>query len=188
MSLPSIDRFKNGFFDRGAVIGALGKGEAQALSKGGAYIRTEARSSLRYRLNPSPVGSPPSVHRDDRPGGLHREYTKKDGTTARRPVSPLKEFIFFAWDSDSKSVIIGPAATNQRNAQGYGGRSIPNVLEEGGMVRVFEHRCPTFRGSSGSTRGRGSGPTCGTGSAAASSVPSAGRDGLDCSASEPGPS
>jgi hypothetical protein len=142
MATRSFDAYKNGFFDRPAVVGAMGRTAAAALSKGGAYVRREAKSSLRYRSKSSKPGQPPTVWRDDRPGGTFRTTKKKDGTSHRRAVSPLKEFIFFAWDPGRHDVIIGPAATNQISfVKGRASRgTIPGVLERGGQTQVLEVR------------------------------------------------
>lgn len=50
------------FFDRKAVINAVGRANAQALGKAGAFVRRGARSSLRKRKRSSAAGMPPSVH------------------------------------------------------------------------------------------------------------------------------
>lgn len=131
----NLQKFQNGFFDRLAVTSAMEAATRKALSKGGAFIRQTAKSSLRYRKKASMPGQPPSVHRDDRPGGL----TASKG----RAVSILKEFIFFAWDASSRSVVIGPAGTNQVaftfTRQGKPTRgTVPGVLESGGSISVLE--------------------------------------------------
>ena len=141
MEAPSFDRFKNGFFDRPRVIAAVGSAAAGAMGRAGSFVRQTAKRSLRYRDKASKPGQPPSVHRDDRPGGTFRPTKKKDGTVTHRAVSPLKEFIFFAFDQARFDVIVGPAATNQlffdkKNRPIRG--TVPSVLEQGGEIRVFE--------------------------------------------------
>ena len=101
-----IDAAKSLFFDAPAVIAATTKAERRVLSKFGAFVRTRARSSIRKRKSPSPVGQPPSSHT-----GL------------------LKRFLFFAFEPARHSVVIGPARLNQVIGQApaaleYGGTSV----------------------------------------------------------------
>lgn len=95
---------KDYFFDRQAVIDAIGKGAAKALSKAGAFVRRAARSSIRKRKKPSAPGQPPSSHT-----GL------------------LKNFIFFAYDPKTRTVVVGPEKLNR-------GTGAPELLEFGGST------------------------------------------------------
>ena len=111
--------FKKGFFDRAAIESQLSKQERARLSKIGAFIRRRAKSSIRKRKKPSPPGKPPSSH-----------------------TGVLKDFIFFAYDSERRSVVVGPTKTNQRNAFAIASagrvKTIPGVLEFGGQVGMHE--------------------------------------------------
>lgn len=122
-----IDKAKSKFFDRQIVIDAVNKAERRSLSKIGAYIRTAARSSIRYRKKPSPPGSPPSAHRT-----MTRRRINKKGQTKIQSVSPLREFIFFAYDQENNSVIAGPALLN-----GQAGAKILMALEMGGTSEII---------------------------------------------------
>ena len=82
------------------------------LSKAGAFVRTTARSSIRKRKEISAPGQPPSSHT-----GL------------------LKRFIFFGYDADRKTVVIGPMRLNQKIG------AAPEALEHGGSSVV----CPGGR-------------------------------------------
>lgn len=128
--MPSITKFKGGFFDRPAVIKQMDAHARKALSKGGAFVRRTARQSLKYRNKAAPVGQPPSVHRQSKGGG-----------------SPLKDLLFFAWDARRRSVVVGPAAFR-------GSAIVPGVLEKGGAVRIHEVK---KRVSVKSSLGRGAG-------------------------------
>jgi phage gpG-like protein len=77
------------------------------LSKFGAYVRQTARQSIRKRKGSSRPGQPPSSHT-----GL------------------LKQFIYFGYDENRRSVVIGPVVL-ARKASG-----IPEVLEHGGNVTI----------------------------------------------------
>jgi hypothetical protein len=75
---------KTGFFDRGPVIGMMDRKTRKGLSKFGAHTRTRWRTSIRRRKKVSEPGQPPSAH-----------------------AGQIK-LIFFAFDSASRSVVIGP--------------------------------------------------------------------------------
>jgi len=98
---------KRTFFDRKAVSSAVDRTTRRVLSRFGAYVRRGAKSSIRKRKKISEPGRPPSSHT-----GL------------------LKKFIFFAYDRDRRSVVIGPVALNQK------GGDAPEALEYGGRSRV----------------------------------------------------
>lgn len=116
-----MTNFQNGFFDREAVLKSMDAATRKALSKGGAFVRQDAKGSLRYRDRASQPGQPPSVHRG--------------GTIHGRSASLLKELIYFAWDAKNRTVVIGPAATNgSKNQPGF----VPQTLEKGGTVQVRE--------------------------------------------------
>jgi hypothetical protein len=85
------------------------------LSKIGAFVRQRARSSLRRRKKASKPGSPPSVHSSD-------------------SFATLKN-ILFAYDADTKSVVVGPVAL-----RGGHGVAVPGLHEFGGSTRVNEYQ------------------------------------------------
>lgn len=111
-----LKQAKSAFFDRDSVKKKLDMGMRRVLSRAGAFVRRRAKSSIRKRKKASPPGSPPSSH-----------------------TGVLKDFIFFAYDDANKSVVIGPTKTNQKNAFGRGGKTVPGVLETGGIVGMHEH-------------------------------------------------
>jgi hypothetical protein len=100
--------FKQLFFDRQAVISKVDAASRKVLSKFGAFVRRSAKSSIRKRKKPAPPGSPPSSHT-----GL------------------LKKFIFFGYDTDARSVVIGPTRLNQK-----GRGEAPPLLEYGGKATL----------------------------------------------------
>ena len=59
---------------------------------------------------------------------MTKAVTRK-GHTASQVVSPLREFIFFAWDDATKSVVAGPARLDKPG-------SAPEALESGGRSVV----------------------------------------------------
>lgn len=112
-------RMKDLFFDRRAVTDRMGKANARAVSKAGAFIRRRARSSLRRRKKTSAAGSTPSVHSSD-------------------SVATLKN-ILFAYDKSNESLVVGPVGLNQKNAQSSGEFiTIPQLMEFGGELSILE--------------------------------------------------
>jgi len=99
---------KRMFFDRQAVISKVDAATRRVLSKFGAFVRRSAKSSIRKRKKPAPPGQPPSSHT-----GL------------------LKKFIFFGYDADRRSVVIGPTRLNQK-----GRGEAPPLLEYGGKATL----------------------------------------------------
>jgi hypothetical protein len=101
-------RIKSLFFDAKAVLAAVDRGVRAVLSKFGAFVRTSSRQSIRKRKAVSQPGSPPSSH-----------------------VGTLRRLIFFGYDPQSKSVVIGPAPFAGRT----GRAEAPPLLEYGGRAR-----------------------------------------------------
>lgn len=106
-----LDMFKKGFFDRDAVITAVGTAKRGPLSKAGAMIRSVSRNSIKERKGHAEKGKPPHSH----------------------GMNLLKRFILFAWDSAEKSVVVGAA----KHPWGTGA---PEVLEHGGDAKNTAHR------------------------------------------------
>lgn len=110
----TVDAAKGLFFDSRTVEKAASRAERRALSKFGAFVRTGARGSIRTSKDgkASAPGRPPKSH------------------TGR-----IKKFIFFAYDPDRRSVVIGPAkfagAISDLGALESGGVST-RVVERGG--------------------------------------------------------
>lgn len=102
-------KVKGLFFDAPKVLRAVDKAKRKVLSRAGAFIRRTARQSIRKRKATSLPGKPPSSH---------------EGS--------LKRGIFFSYDPQNDSVIIGPV--------GFAGSEAPAVLEGGGTVTVTQRR------------------------------------------------
>lgn len=109
------------FFDRKEVIGAVDKATRRVLSRFGAYVRRTARQSIRRRKRVSKPGQPP---------------TNQTGL--------LKRFIFFGYDRDKQTVVIGP-----EKLSGPISETALSALEYGGRSRIYY-----FDHSQRDTRGR----------------------------------
>lgn len=135
-----VELAKNFFFDREVVRKAADAATRRNLSKFGAFVRRAAKQSLRYRKESSAPGSPPSAHRT-----ATRFRKGKDGTTKAQAVSPLREFIFFAYEPATRSVVIGPAKLNKPGnapaALEYGG---PSTIERDGKTVAINVRARPF--------------------------------------------
>jgi hypothetical protein len=134
----TLQQAKGSFFDRESVIKAEDAASRKTLSKFGAFVRRRAQTSIRPRRDVSQPGQPPSSH-----------------------VGTLRKMIFFAYDKDRRSVVIGPtllkagAAVLQGTMQargyfkrmdpavvvGFGGYpSLPSLLAKAGMQSKKKHR------------------------------------------------
>lgn len=105
------------FFDRPKVQRALDKGRLRVLRQTGGTVRRIARNSHKSggkRNQISAPGQPPRTH-------VQRPFRLKDG-------------IFFGLSEDKQSVVIGFDPSRNRKRQG--GKSVPELLEEGGTVVV----------------------------------------------------
>ena len=103
------------FFDSPKVIRAVDKSTRQVLSRFGAFVRRTAKQSIRKRKKSSAPGTPPSSHT-----GL------------------LKRFIFFGYDPQKRSVVIGPTRLTENNRG-----EAPSILEYGGRTTVEGHKKKT---------------------------------------------
>lgn len=96
-------RVKEMFFDRLKVIELVNEATRKVLSRAGAYIRQVAKTSIRKRKGTSPPGKPPYSH---------------EGS--------LRKLMFFSYERDTDSVVIGPLGFRRSNAL--------HVLEYGGWT------------------------------------------------------
>ena len=96
------------FFDSKVVLRAVDRSKRKAQSKLGSYMRRSARQLLRKRKRSARHGEPPSMH-----------------------VGFIKRFLFFAWDSVSESVVIGPALIVGKSLRND---TVPHLMEAGGMI------------------------------------------------------
>ena len=103
------------FFDSATVVRAVDKSTRKVLSRFGAFVRRTAKQSIRKRKKASTPGSPPSSHT-----GL------------------LKRFIFFGYDRQKDSVVIGPTRLTDNNRG-----DAPSILEYGGRTTLQANKKKT---------------------------------------------
>jgi hypothetical protein len=132
-------RMKSLFFDSPKVIRAVDKAKRQVLSKSGAVIRTIARRSMRparqYSVTEMPEEMRESYERRAKiakQAGLPRpkrpKAPSKPGEPPRVRLGHLKRLLFYAYDPQRESVVVGPERFRKGQA--------PSVLEEGGTATV----------------------------------------------------
>jgi hypothetical protein len=108
-------RIKSVFFDRPKVIKAVDRAKRQTLSKGGAFIRQAAKTSIRPRKGTSKPGSPPFSH---------------EGS--------LRRLILFGYDERTDSVVVGPVGFRRSTAPNvleFGGTTTIFRRRGGRLVR-----------------------------------------------------
>lgn len=98
------------FFDRGAVVSRLDAAERRVFSRFGAFVRSDARRSMRRTKSgkPSKPGRPPRVD-----------------------VGFLKEFLYFIYEPREHEVLIGPVLL----AGSGSSTPVPGLHEHGGTRR-----------------------------------------------------
>jgi len=141
MDFGAIDFRFHLHFQKSALARAADRRARGILSAGGAFVRTAARSALKYAPQKA-LGALTAEEREGynmqvriaRQRGRRRprrpERTSQPGKPPllhRRP-SPLKRLIFFAYDPVRQSVVIGPLA--------HGRHPAPHDLEYGGWARI----------------------------------------------------
>lgn len=131
----TIEQFKGAFFSQEVVLRAMDRATAKALSRFGAFVRQRWRTSIRYRKAASQPGQPPSAHRTMRRAKTNR----RTGITKVQSSSPYRDFIFFAYDWQTKTEIIGPALLNGSRRRLNGSKTIPETIEYGGSIRIEEY-------------------------------------------------
>ncbi len=99
---------KRMFFDQAKVKRKVDAASRKVLSKFGAYVRKTSKQSIKKRKGTSKPGKPPFSH-----------------------VGTLKRFIFFGYDVNKQSVVIGPVIF-----PGKSGKALP-ALEYGGKSDTF---------------------------------------------------
>ncbi len=113
------------FLTTDAVKRAIPPASRKALSRAGGLLRKVAQRSMRYRKKASLAGQPPSAHRER--GAL------------------LRKLLFFGWDSQAESVVVGPLGFGKNGAalQEFGGRvRVKNPrrrfrkIGDGGEIRI----------------------------------------------------
>lgn len=121
---------REAFFDRPAVIKAIGKARVKALSRAGAFVMTGARGSIRRSPNYSKPGKPPTTRKGSR----------------------FKNTILFRYDKTTRSVVVGPTKLNAKGDVPKAG--VPSILERGGTHTTRRVRFVPAKGGGITRTGR----------------------------------
>jgi len=112
------------WFNDDRIERLMERADRRNLSKAGAYVRSDARKSIRKGKKPSAPGRPPHSH-----------------------VGTLKRLVFFAFDPVRRSVVIGPFATpprasgpRRRRTYYVDRKTGAETLEKGGRIIRFVPR------------------------------------------------
>lgn len=128
------------FFDRERVLKQLNRNEARRLGMAGAYVRRAARSSIRKArkkrkdelTREEQIIYEIAVDRAIRDGRKKPKIwwfaPSKPGEPPRSVFGLLREHIYFVYDPNRRSVVIGPAKLNGTDGEA------PHALEFGGTV------------------------------------------------------
>lgn len=151
MIKASVKKAKAGFFDRAAVIKAVDKATLKVLSKAGAFVRRDAKSSIKNARQKSAgeLNEEEKATHKRRVKAWKKDSTKpkpkrplassKPGEPPRSVTGLLKKFLFFVYDAKKKTVVIGPAKLNSSSGA-------PSILEKGGTATITRSRFVTRGG------------------------------------------
>ena len=117
MSLKST---KGAFFDRPKVKRAVDAATRRNFSRFGAFVWQRAKTSIR------------------KPPKTGKTRTSRPGRPPYSHTGLLKRFIFFAYDADRQSVVIGPVKLHKNDGKA------PSLLEHGGTA-VRQRRRRRYR-------------------------------------------
>ena len=134
----TIKEAAGNFFDKKKVIDAVDRATLRIFKTFGRLVRKRAQASLKYGETTSAPGTPPTAHRSR---DVSRT-SKSTGKTRKRSVSFLREYLYFAFDPSTKSVVIGPARLNSTvtsdalPALEFGGQSVKAIRGKRQRINV----------------------------------------------------
>lgn len=122
-----IERSKQGFFDRPAVLRRVEAARRRNLSRLGAFVRTRAISLLLRHFVGKGFGAKSKVR------NRHQGETAPAGQAPYAHTGELARFLFFGWDQATESAVVGPALLN---------KAAPALreLEQGGVATIAIYR------------------------------------------------
>lgn len=120
----NLTGLKASFFDSTEVLRMVDKRTVSALSKFGAFVCRRAQTSIKYKDGPAAPGSPPHAHKTS--GFTRQKKNKKTGLVTQQSSSPLRDLLFFSYDREAKTVVVGPVPFR-------GKAVVPGLMERGGQ-------------------------------------------------------
>ena len=115
-------KVKQSFFDRSAVIAAVGKMNARNLSRAASHVWRRMKTSMRRRKKVAEPGSPPSAH-----------------------AGQLRDLLYFGFDANTASTVIGPVPFKSGTAPKvleFGGSVVGK--DSRGQARTMNYRPHPF--------------------------------------------
>lgn len=124
-----IANIKRLFFDQRAVVSAMDRAAAWVLKRFGAITQSRAKASIKPASGSTTVLLPvPGRSRLEAVSGPTPAAAGQPPHGESR--SPLRRFIWYAYDPSARSVMIGPVRLTRTRAQRVG--NAPEALEYGG--------------------------------------------------------
>lgn len=152
MTMPAftLRTVAESFFDRQIVVRSMSTQTRAVLGKFGALVRRRAKSSIRKarqktlgELTPEELLAYRISAARAKKAGRRRPKrplaSSRPGDPPRSVVGYLRQFIFFAWDAETKSMVVGPAL------YGGAGGDAPQTLEFGGQAVTYGGRTITIK-------------------------------------------
>lgn len=133
VKMPKVAVTMKYFFDRDIVMQAVGAAQASVMAKSGNYVRKAARRSIK-----DVASKVAKIQERAKAGEIDEAKRKKLLATQNKPSDPdsppksrtglLKDYIFFAYDSVTGAVFVGPAKLRAKKDT----QTVPALLEYGG--------------------------------------------------------
>lgn len=122
-----VEKAKEGFFDRPAVLRRVEAARRRNLSRLGAFVRTRAITLLLRHYVGKGFGAKSRIR------NRHKGETAPAGEAPYAHTGEIPRFLFFGWDQPTESVVVGPALLNKA-APALG------ALEQGGAATIAVYR------------------------------------------------
>ncbi len=131
----TVSQLRESYFAPGIVLDRMDRAHAQVSRKFGAFVRQRAKTSMRYTLKSAAPGTPAAAHKSQ----MRTKTNRKTGVSKPQLVSPEREGIFFYYDPQTRTVIIGPTLwVHSRKTGNPTSGTIPETLEFGGSITILE--------------------------------------------------
>ncbi len=135
------------FFNADKILNAVKRAEAKALQKGGAYVMTVAKNSIKTASGANDHASPGAPPKDHfgAQARIDARKLKKQGVKppTRRGVALGIRNIQFDLDSSGQQLIVGMVGSRSNYSNGM---SLPELFEKGGDVTNTKQKKGRFAG------------------------------------------
>ena len=136
-----VNAAKSMFFDR-VVITAVNRAEIGVLSRMGSFVRTSSRTSikkasgvkipkLKAKLRNAKTAMAKQKAQDKLDDAIKKQTSRPGEPPKGHGAQFLKRFIYFGFDSATRSTVVGPVRLNGRKSI-----DAPSILEGGGRTKI----------------------------------------------------